>query len=349
MLKKIIKKTFLYKPLKAILKKLRKLKKNIILKKEEAKKLKEEKRRLREEKKEQQKRLKEEYLANLFTYEKAERIINERYSKKHDSQVVDFSNPLTYTEKLNYSKLYNPTKKKSLLTDKITVRDWIKKKIGEEYLVPIIAIYDSFENIDFKRLPKEYIIKCSHDSGSTNIIDKNHKLDKQELSKKFDYYLNRNLASYNYEMHYRDIKPHIIIEENLGANVEEYKFLCFNGKLYYIWQDFDNHTTRNVYDSNFNLLDIELTYPKNKERLKKPTKFEEMKKIVKKLSKGFDQVRVDLYDVDGKIYFNEMTFTSGNGMSSFKPSEIDLEIGKLWKLNTKKRKKLLHKELILEK
>ena len=119
---------------------------------------------------------------------------------------------------MNYSKLYNPTKIKTLLSDKITVREWVKKKIGEEYLVPILGIYDSFEDIDFRKLPKEYVIKCNHDSGSTNIIDKEHKLNKKKLTEKYHYYLNRNLAPYNYEMHYLGIEPKIIIEKNLGNN-----------------------------------------------------------------------------------------------------------------------------------
>lgn len=328
MIKKIVKKTVFYKPLRRTVKKYRKYKKDRIKKQEKIR------------------REKQERLDNLLTYKKVEKIINERFRTTHDYD-IDFDNPKSFTDKMNYSKLYNPTKKKTLLTDKVAVRNWVKKRIGEEHLVPLIGIYDSLDDIDFKKLPKEYVIKCSHDSGSTILVDKKHKLDKKELYKKFDYYMNRNLAAYNFEMHYRDIKPKIIIEKYLGFSITEIKFLCFDGKIYCCWEDFDRHTSRNVYDADWNLKDMEILYPSNP-RKDKPKHFEEMKVLAEKLAKGFDQVRVDLFEVNDVVYFNELTFTSGNGAYTFNPEEGNMELGSMWKLNTKKRKRLLNKEVILE-
>ncbi len=329
MLKKIIKKTFLYKPLKSIIKKYRKYKKDKHHKIEE----------------------KKVYLENLFTYEKAEKEISERYYKKFNEE-LDWNNPQTFCEKMNFTKLYNPTKKKALLTDKITVRDWIEKKLGKEYLIPLIATYDTFEEIDFKKLPKEYVVKCNHDSGSTRIIDKSHPLNKKELQKDYHYYLNRNLANFNYEMHYRDIEPKIIIEEKLGDDIKDYKFFCFNGEIKFFKIDFDrfaNHKA-NYYDPKGNLLHYgeRLFPPDYKAKVPMPKQLHQMFKIAKKLSKGFDFVRVDLYEKDNKVYFGEMTFTAGNGMSPFTDRESELLVGSYWKLNTKKRKRLLHKELVLK-
>lgn len=329
MIKKIIKKTILYKPLRSIVKKYRMWKKKTIAKRN--KKI----------------RLKNERLQNMLTYEKVEKIINENFRKTHDFD-INFENPVSFTDKMNYSKLYNATKIKTKLTDKVYVRKWINKKIGKEHLVPLIGIYNSLDEIDFKKLPKEYVIKCSHDSGSTVLVDKQHKLNKKELYDKFDYYMNRNLAAYNYEMHYRDIEPKIIIEKYLGFSITEIKFLCFDGKIYCCWEDFDRHTSRNVYDTNWNLKNLEILYPSNP-RKTKPKHFEEMKVLAEKLSKGFDQVRVDLFEVNDTVYFNEMTFTSGNGTYTFKPEEGNMELGKQWKLNTKRRKRMLNKEVILVK
>lgn len=329
MIKRLIKKTIFYKPLCSLLKKYRKCKKN------------------KKEIKEKKKKLKQEKLDNMLTYAKVEKIINDRFRKTHDFD-INFENPISFTDKMNYSKLYNATKTKTRLTDKVLVRDWVKKRIGAEHLVPIIGIYDNLDDIDFKKLPKEYVIKCSHDSGSTVLVDKEHKLDKKELYRKYDYYMRRNLASYNYEMHYRDIEPKIIVEKYLGFSITEIKFLCFDGKIYCCWEDFDRHTSRNVYDANWNLKNLEILYPANP-RKTKPKHFDEMKILAEKLAKGFDQVRVDLFEVNDVVYFNEMTFTSGNGAYTFKPEEGNLELGEQWKLNTRKRKKMLNKEVILTK
>lgn len=329
MIKKLLKKTIFYKPLRSVVHKYRKWNKK------------------RKKDKEKKKKLKQERLNNMLTYAKVERIINDRFRQTHDFD-IDFENPVSFTDKMNYSKLYNATKIKTKLTDKVSVRGWVEKRIGKEHLVPLIGIYDSLDEIDFKKLPKEYVIKCSHDSGSTVLVDKDHKLNKKELYKNFDYYMNRNLAPYNYEMHYRDIEPKIIIEKYLGFSIIEIKFLCFDGKIYCCWEDFDRHTSRNVYDANWNLKDLELLYPSNP-RKTKPKHFEEMKVLAEKLAKGFDQVRVDLFEVNDVVYFNEMTFTSGNGAYTFKPESYNIEFGEQWNLNTRKRKRMLDKEVILTK
>lgn len=286
-----------------------------------------------------------------FTYKDAEEIIKERYSISHNGDTIDFSFPRTYTEKMNFSKLYNASNIKRDLTDKIKVRDWIKKKIGKEYLIPVLGIYDSFDEIDFDSLPEKYVIKCNHDSGSTIVVDENCKYTREEMKEKYDYFMQRNLAAFNYEMHYRDIVPKIMIEAKIGENIKDYKFICFDGEPCMCWVDvnrFIKHQ-RIMYDLDWQKLPMEkMTYPKYEGEVEKPKKFDQMLKIVKKLAKGFDQVRVDLYEDGDNIYFGEMTFTSENGMTVFEPELFDVKLGHMWKLDTRNREKLLNEELVVE-
>jgi len=295
--------------------------------------------------------LRAEEKRKTITYERAEIIINERF-KKRFGYYLNWDNPKTFSEKVNFTKLYNPTKLKTMLTDKVTVRDWVKERIGEGYLIPQIGVYDSFDDIDFSKLPKEYVIKCNHDSGSTKIIDKDHPLDKEALREKYDFFFKRNLATMNFEMHYRDIVPKIIVEEKIGDNIKDFKFFCFNGEPKFIKIDRDRFIKHQVsyYSIDGKLLPFyELLYGKDESTDNKmPKKINEMVEICKKLSKGFDFIRVDLYEVNGKVYFGELTFTSNNGMSPFEPKQYELETAKYWKLNTRNRKRLLHKKLMLD-
>ena len=273
-------------------------------------------------------------------YLEAEKKINKQYYKVNKNN-IDFNNPRTYTEKLNVSKLYNASNNKTLLTDKISVREWVSKVIGEKYLVPMIGIYDSFDEIDFDKLPEKFVIKCNHDSGSVYVCNNKKEIDYKELKRKYKFFLKRNFGYLNFEMHYKNITPKIIIEKNMGKNIKDYKFLCFDGVPYYCWVDFDrfsNHK-RNIYNINWELQPFnQMNYGNYEHDIKKPKNFDEMKKIAEKLSKGFDHVRVDLYDIDDNIYFGEMTFTNGNGMEPIYPQKYDLILGNLWKKFNSKRK-----------
>lgn len=281
------------------------------------------------------------------SYSRIEKDINYLY-RKIFSRSMNWDNPKTYTEKIQFSKVYNPTKQKSNLSDKIQVRKWIKDRIGEEYLIPIINIYDSFDDIDFSTLPKAFVIKCNHDSGSTTIIkDKNKINDKyyNYLKRKYKFFLRRNMAFMNFEMHYKNIIPKIIIEQlMIDENHDEildYKFLCFHGKPYYFWTDFDrfgNHT-RNMYNLDWELQPFnQWTYKNYKGNIEKPKNFNLMLELVKQLCIGFDHVRVDMYSINDKIYFGEMTFSNGCGFERIIPDKYDYILGELWNINTDNRK-----------
>ena len=255
--------------------------------------------------------------------------------KKAMGKDMDIQNPVTYSEKIQWLKLYDDNKLRTSLTDKVSVREWIKEKIGEEYLIPIIGVYSSFDEIDFERLPERFVIKTNHSSGWNIIVKDKSQFDKKSAKKKINRLLSLNYAFWNeYELHYSDIVPQIIIEhylEDSNGQLNDYKFLCFQNVCEYVWMDFDRMTNhkRNVYDMNWVLQPwSQFTYGNYMGEVNKPQNFEEMVHIANILCQGFKHVRVDLYNVDGKIYFGEMTFTNGSGFEGIYPEKYEYELGK---------------------
>lgn len=276
--------------------------------------------------------------------DEAERYNGKMYSKKAAHYYkdgkhynIDWDRPLAYSEKLNYSKIYGATAKKAELTDKYAVREWVAGKIGSEHLVPLVGkgVYDSVDDIDFDELPNQFVLKCTHDSGSVVICKDKSKFNIKKAKKTLKFYQKRNHAYSTCEMHYRDIPPRIVAEKYLGDNLKDYKFLCFHGNPYYVWVDFDRFTNhrRNFYDMDWNVQPFIEKYPPYLEKAEKPEHFEALIEAAKTLSEEFDQVRVDLFIVDGKVYFGEMTFTNGSGLEIISPREWDEKIGLLWNLD----------------
>lgn len=282
------------------------------------------------------------------TYAEIEQEINAKYEEKF-SRKIDWDNPKTYNEKLNVAKVYGATAVKTRLTDKLLAAEWVKERVGDECkIIPLIATYDSVDEIDFDKLPERYVMKMNSDSGSVFIRDEEHPVTKTLIAKYKYYFQKRNYAYTDYEMHYKDIKPRIMIEKYMGGAIRDYKFQCFDGKVLYCWVDSDRFGkhTRNFYDRNWNLLSLNNGKLENyHEPIEKPVNFEKMWHLAERLSRGFDQVRVDFYDIDGDVYFGEMTFTSASGFKPFRPDEADYKIGALWKLDMesirKRRRELL--------
>lgn len=281
------------------------------------------------------------YKVNKMTIEDKKIYLN-NYYKYVFSRDIDWANPLTFTEKIQYFKLFNQQNELyAKLTDKYEVRNWIKDKIGEEYLIPLIGVYDSFEEIDYDSLPNQFVIKCNHDSGSVTVVKDKNRKQWNKLKYKYTYHLKTDFSKFTLESHYSLIKPRIIIEELIevdGSLPPDYKFLCFDSSLYFCWVDSNrevNHM-RNTYDMNWEKVNWVLgNYEKNTE-INKPKNFENMKQIAVKLCEGFSSVRVDLYDVNGKIYFGEMTFSSQSGFGHC-DYEVDKMLGDLWKMKEYKQ------------
>ena len=281
--------------------------------------------------------------------------LNKRYSKMNDCEKMeeiarlyeyhlgrklDWKNLKRYTEKMQWKKLYfiNPLEK--IASDKYAVRDWITKKVGSEYLIPTLGVWDKFEDIDFDKLPQRFVLKTTHSSANIIIVKDKDKLDKEYASLMFKLWLSVDYAYASFEMNYKDIPRKIIAEvymEDSSGELPDYKFMCFDGKPYCCWIDkgrFTNHT-RDIYDMNWDLLPWTEHFPNSGESTPKPKNYSKMIELATILSQGFSHVRVDLYNIDGKIYFGEMTFCESSGFCAFTPDNYDFILGEMWKLPIK--------------
>lgn len=260
---------------------------------------------------------------------------------------LDWNNLCTWTEKMQWEKLYDNDPRKIICADKYAVREWVANKIGEKYLIPLLGVWKQYSNIDFESLPEQFVLKTNHGSGDVVIVRNKSKMslsEKISMKRTIEIALRMDFGTRLCEMHYSKIKPMIIAEKVIGVEGEDlrdYKFLCFNGKPYYCCVDFDRFIKhkRNVYDLAWNLQTWNTgEYDNFQGEVTKPKNFEKMIEIASKLSEGFSHLRVDLYNLDGEIYFGEMTFTSASGLHKFTTYESDLMLGELWKLDmTKKR------------
>lgn len=255
-------------------------------------------------------------IENLFTYK---RLFNKNKAEY-------------FGEKVQWLKLYGNLEKYNDYVDKYLVRNYIKEKIGEEYLIPLIAVYNKPEEIDYSKLPEQFVLKENHGSGYNIIVDNKETLDIDKTNNKLNRWLKEDYYKIKKEYQYRNVKKKIVCEKYLTDKNNElldYKFFCFDGVPEFVQVDFGRFTehTTNYYDMKWNLLDIEKSDTKNyKKDVNAPENFETMVEIARKLCKEFQFVRVDLYNVDGKIYFGELTFTPASGRHSFKPLEKDKEI-----------------------
>lgn len=250
---------------------------------------------------------------------------------------LHFNSPVRYTEKLQYLRYYVYPKMPlvSKCAGRVGVREFLKENNLEEYLIPVIGIYDKFDDIDFDKLPNQFAMKCSHGCAMNYICFDKSKINKQELRKKFNKYLKTNYGKKTVELHYSPIKPQIIIEQLMlqdGHLPDEYKIHCFNGKaknLYLVTGRGNDIRYTNMYidwtpfdGSQFN------GWKKLDYMPEKPGNFSEMIKISELLSAKFPFVRVDLYNINGKIYFSEMTFTPAKGTLILDDDQCDFEMGK---------------------
>ncbi len=268
--------------------------------------------------------------------------ILKKWYKKRTGKSLDLDNPKTFNEKIQWLKLYDNSPLKTKLADKYLVREWIKNQIGEEYLIPILGVWNNFDEIDFDKLPDEFVLKANHGSHWNIIVKDKSKFNKDKAKKKFDKWMKRDYAfKAGLELQYRGIEPKITAEKYMAdsnGELNDYKIICFNGEPKFVWVDCGRYSehTKNIYDLNWNLQPFTMTYPVSKNDIPKPKNLDKMIELAKKLCQDFAFVRVDFYNVDGTIYFGEMTFTSMSGTDKFKPEKYDLELGKMLKLPEKK-------------
>ena len=263
----------------------------------------------------------------------------ELFYRKVTGKYLDLNNPQTFGEKIQWLKLYDSTPIKTRLSDKYLVREWIKEKIGEKYLIPLLGVYDRFVDIDFNQLPNQFVIKCNHGSGYNIIVKDKSQLDIAAAKSKVDAWMRENFAfKCGFELHYRDIEPKILIEqylEEINEALYDYRFFCSYGDVKQIWLDVASGTPqhkRKIYDKQWNELNFTVTWPRLEHSVPKPKHLETMIRLAESLSQEFSLVRVDFYYVDNKIYFGEMTFTSQSGTGKFNPASEDLRLGQQIKL-----------------
>ncbi len=257
--------------------------------------------------------------------------------KKRMGWELNFENPSRYTEKIQVRKLTENNCIYSELSDKLLVREWVASKVGDKYLIPLLGAWDSFDKIEFDTLPNEFALKTNNASGTNIIVKDKKKLNLKLLKRKFDFWMKMDFANYvGYEMHYSNIKPMIIAEKLIKTpgeiDLQDYKFLCFDGEIKYIWVDTGRYHVhkRTIFDTDWNKQNWQQHVYDAENDLQEPANFEEMKAVVRELAAGFDHVRVDLYNASGKIYFGEMTFTNGGGFEKYYPDEMDYVLGKMW-------------------
>ena len=251
-------------------------------------------------------------------------------------KILHLKNPKTYNEKLQWLKLYDRKPLYTKLVDKYLVREYVKEKIGEEYLIPLLAVYDRAEDIDFDALPDEFVLKCTHDSGGLVICRDKADLNKVAAKTKIGSSLKVNYYLENREWPYKDVPRKIIaekyMEDESEKELKDYKFYTFGGKVKAILMTsgrFDKGKTGfDFFDENCQRIEgLKRGKPNSKGEVNLPEKIKEMIPLAEKLAEGFPHIRVDLYLVNDRIYFGEMTFFAGSGFTKFEPEKWDRIFG----------------------
>lgn len=248
---------------------------------------------------------------------------------------LNLKEPKTFNEKLQWLKLNDRNPLYTKLVDKFAVRDYVKDTIGEEYLVPLLGVWDCFDDIDFEKLPDRFVLKCTHDSGGLVICKDKKKLDIPSIKKKICKCMKFNYYWAFREWPYKDVKPRIVAEEYLEdekGSLNDYKIFCFNGvaKVWFLITGRSSGDTRcDYYDFDGKLLPLTQGYPNSGTKRNMPPEVFQMKKLAEKLTSGMKHCRADFYLVNGKIYFGELTFFDSSGLEKFEPVEWDYKFGNM--------------------
>ena len=249
---------------------------------------------------------------------------------------LDLENPQTFNEKLQWLKLYDRRPEYTMMVDKYAVKAYVAQQIGREYIIPTLGVWDRFEDIDFDTLPERFVLKCTHDSGGLVICRDKASLDLQMAREKLEKSLKRNFYFYGREWPYKNVKPRIIaetyMEDSHTGELRDYKFFCFDGEAKTLFVATERQTTGeetkfDFFDMDYQHLPFCNGHPNAHCLPEKPKCFDEMRRLAEKLSKGIPHVRVDFYEVDGKVYFGELTFFHWSGFVPFDPAEWDVTFG----------------------
>lgn len=253
---------------------------------------------------------------------------------------INLKNPKTFNEKLNWIKLYYRKPVFTTMVDKYEVKQYVSSIIGEQYIIPTIGIYNRWKDIDFSKLKAPYVIKTTNSSGVVFVIREGEKPDFNQIKKKINKSLKTNYYYHCREWPYKNVKPRILIEQFVSDSIEKnlpvFKFFCFNSEPYLVQtikNDKTSYETIDYFDMDWQKLDLKQNFNNSEIPLPKPSNFEAMKEIAKVLSKDLPFIRIDLYSVNGNIYFSEFTFFSDAGFTKFYPEKWDRILGDKIDLN----------------
>lgn len=252
-------------------------------------------------------------------------------------RLLNLKNPKRYSEKIQWYKLYYRNEKMPICVDKYRVREYVNSKGLSGILVSLYGVYDEAEDILIENLPKKFVLKTSNGSGTNILCRDKTKMSRNDVVEKVNSFLKQSSASAGREWAYAKGSPKIIIEELLedstssDGSISDYKFLCFNGKPEYVVLDVDRFTKhkRNIYDINWNNLYVSsgCSCIEEGRKIEKPANYDRMVEIARVLCEDFPAVRVDLYNVNGRVYFGELTFFPWSGYVQFNPDSFDFAMG----------------------
>lgn len=266
------------------------------------------------------------------------------YYRRIFGRKLNLKEPKTFNEKIQWLKLYDRNPTYSKMVDKYEAKNYVENKIGKEYIIPTLGVWEEFDKINFSELPNQFVLKTTHDSGGGVIVKDKDKMNLVKTKKIIEDSLNNNYYLQGREWPYKNVKHRIIAEKYMvdesGYELKDYKFFCFNGiaKVMFIASDRQNtneETKFDFFDMEFNHLPFTNGHPNSNKIIIKPKSFEKMKKLAEILSEGIPQVRIDFYDINGNIYFGEMTFSHWSGFVPFIPDEWDYRLGSMINLPVK--------------
>ena len=250
---------------------------------------------------------------------------------------INWKKPQTFNEKLQWLKVYDHNPEYTKMVDKYEAKKYVASIIGEEYIIPTLGVWNSVDDIDWDSLPNQFVLKCTHDSGGIVVVNDKKKLNMHETRVKISKSLSTEYYYQGREWPYKHVKPRVIVEQFMRDSVlddiRDYKFFCFNGEPRYFKIDFDREVRHraNYYSINGELQKFGevICPPDYSKKLAMPQHLDEMVEMAKRLSKNIPFVRVDFYEIDGNVYFGELTFYPAGGMGIFVPKQTDLEFGQL--------------------
>lgn len=254
---------------------------------------------------------------------------------KHFRRFINFNNPKTFNEKIQWLKLNYRNEEYTKLVDKYRVKQYITKLIGEEYVIPTLGVWNNVDDIDFKSLPEKFVLKCNNDSGGIVICKNKKDFDEAKAKSFLKERLKNNGYWYGREWPYKNVKPCIIaekyMEDSISKNIKDYKFFCFNGSMEFFDIDIDRFIEHraNYYDRNGNFLPFGKTYcpPDYTKKIEMPKNLDKMIELAETISHNTVLSRIDFYEIDGQVYFGEITFYPGSGFSPFTDEKWDYKLG----------------------